>query len=108
MRAFIVERNRTVIGNHCQNETLAGRFTAVFEYVKTRCLELNARLGKVRPIIAVGLVAKVTLLDQSSHTALVLLGPKVLGRTLPLRCNAKLENIAERHAIEIGSISLDA
>lgn len=108
MRIVIVERNGTIVGNHRQDKTFAGRFSTVFKYVKTRCLKLDARLGKDRPIIAVGLVAKVTLLNQGSHTALVLLGSKVLRRALPLRRNAKLENIAKRHPVEIGSIPLDA
>ena len=108
MRAVVVERNGTVVGDHRQDKTFTGRFTTVFKYVKTRCLELDTRLGKVRPVVAVGLVAKVALLDKSTHTAFVLFGAKVLGRTLPFRRNTELENIAERHAIEIGSIALDA
>ena len=108
MRAVVVERNGTVVGNHRQDKTLAGRLATILEHVEACCLEFHTRLGKVRPIVAVGFVAKVTLLDQGSHTALVLLRPKVLGRTLPLRRNAKLENIAKRHPVEIGSIPLNA
>lgn len=108
MRAIVVERNGTVVGNHRQDKTLTGRLATILEHIKARSLELDTRLGKVRPIVAVGFVAKVTLLDQGSHTALVLFGAEVLGRTLPLRRNTKLKNIAKRHPVEIGSIPLDA
>ena len=108
VRIVIVERNGTVVRNHGQDKTLTRRLTAVLENIEACSLELNARLGKVRPVVAVGLVAKVTLLDQGPHTALVLFGAKVLGRALPLRRNAKLKNIAKRHPVEIGSIPLDA
>lgn len=107
VRTVVVERNRSVIRNHGQDKALASRLPAVLEHIKTRCLELNARLGKVGAIVTIGLVAKVTFFDKSAHTAFVLLGAKVLGHTLPLRSNTELENIAERHAIEIGSIALN-
>lgn len=108
MRAIVVERNGTVVGDHRKDEALAGGFAPIFEHVKARRLELNTRFGKIRSIIAVGLVAKVSLLDKSAHAALVLLGSKVLGRTLPFRRNTELEDIAKRHPVEIGSIPLDA
>ena len=107
MRIVIVERNRTVVRDHGQDKTLTRRLTAILEHIETRCLELNARLGKIGTVVAIGLVAKVALLDKSTIPPLYFLEPKSLG-ALSFRGNTELENIAERHAVEIGSVALNA